>query len=184
LLNAAGMRACLVTLVLLVGIAHADPPGLTPPNVADTGSYRLQTAGLDAASLGVFALALHEDSGTLGALAIANYVAGPPLLHMYRRHPGRAVASVVFRVGLPLLGAAIGSSLASSRCSCDDLGDLDGVIWGFIAGAAAASVIDVGLLSRGDDVAARSIQAPPASSGPALASPERHEVHVGLAFAF
>ena len=88
------MRTCLVTLLLLVGVAHADPPGLTPPNVADTGSYRLQTAGLDAASFGLFALAIHEDSGTLGAFAVANYLAGPPLLHMFRNHPGRAVASV------------------------------------------------------------------------------------------
>jgi len=57
-------------------------------------------------------------------------------------------------------------------------------MWGFIVGAAAASVIDVGYLSRGDDVGDRPIQTPPMSASPALASPERHEVRVGLAFPF
>ncbi len=185
------MRTCLVTLLLLVGTVHADPPGLTPPTTVapsadDTGSYRLQTAGMDALAIGLFAIADKDDSGAAGGLGVATYVGGGPLMHLIHHHTNRALLSLALRVGLPLVGGAIGNALGSSHCSddCDNDADIAGTAWGVIAGAIVASVIDVGYLSRGDDVAERPIQPPPTSSSPALASPERHEVRVGLAFAF
>jgi hypothetical protein len=174
-------------LLALASVARAEPPGLTPPSPvdnSDTGSYRLQTLGFDAAALGLGIAAVKRDSDALLEAAAVAYVGGPALVHLYHHHPGRAAASVALRVGLPLLGALIGlSSVNTSSPDCDECGIGAGIL-GFAIGSITASAIDIGYLSRGEDRAAPAALPPPPPPSQPLASPEPHEVRVGFAFPF
>jgi len=184
--------AAAVLVLALASVAHADPPGLTPAtpmpvDAADTGSYRLQTAGVDAATLLLGVVAAKDNSDAALGAAIGTYFVGPALVHLYHHHPGRAAASIALRVGLPFVLGAIGNSLGKSQCSyeCDNDADIAFTAWGVLAGGIAASAIDIGYLSRGEDRAAPAalLPPPPPPSQP-LATHEPHEMKVSLAFAF
>ena len=183
------MRFVAVSIVLtLASVARADPPGLTPVEPAapatDSGSYRLQTAAFDVGTV-LLGIASERASGGAGGLAIdaaiGTYVAGPALVHLYHHHPGRALASVALRVGLPLIGGYLGaSSVNTSSPDCDECG-IGAAILGGLVGMIAASAFDIGYLSRGETAAVQP-STPPPPAMPALA-PTRSAV-VGLAFAF
>ena len=148
------VRFVLVAMLIAARVAHADPPGLTP--VLDDGSYRLQTALVDASviGLGLMASKANEpESDKIGDAAVATFAFGAPLLHLYHRHPGRAAASFALRVGLPLLGMGIGSGIGQRSCSegCDNNTDIIGAAVGALIGSIAASAIDIGYLSRGEE---------------------------------
>ncbi|HEY1549374.1 MAG TPA: hypothetical protein VGG28_16220 [Kofleriaceae bacterium] len=164
--------------MLLVATAHADPSTAEP---SDADSYRLQTALCDVAALSLFAMSARSDGDAGVAIGFATYVAAAPIVHMFHHHGERAAASVALRVVLPLIGGALGASAGKSQCDagCDNDSDIAGTAVGVIVGAIAASAIDIGYLSRGEDAPATPI-APPAPIGPA----EPHQVRVGLTFAF
>jgi hypothetical protein len=179
----------LVVLVLLVATAHAEPPGMSPTAPAaeqpDADSYRLQTALCDAAALAMFAMgAKSEDSAAATSIGLAMYVAGGPVVHLIHHHNERAAASLALRVVLPLITGAIGGAIGKSGCDngCDNDSDIAGAALGVISGAIAASVIDIGYLSRGEDAPATRPApiVPPPPIGPA----EPHQVRVGVTFAF
>jgi hypothetical protein len=186
----------LVIVMLLAAVAHADPPGMTAPLAApatvdqgDADSYRLQTALCDVAAIVMFATAAKsDDANAAGTLGLAMYVAGGPIVHLIHHHNGRAAASLLLRVALPLVVGAVGAGVASGHCSNDDddcgFAPLGGAVIGAVVGAGAASAIDIGYLSRGEDApATRPGPAPilpPAPIGPA----EPHQVRVGMTFAF
>jgi hypothetical protein len=184
----------LVVLLVLVATAHADPPSMTvplapPPAAADQGdtdSYRLQTALCDVAAVAMFTIAAKSEDGDAAAdLGLAMYVAGGPIVHLIHHHNGRAVASLALRVALPVVVGAVGAALASGQCSNDDdcgFAALGGAVIGGVVGAAAASAIDIGYLSRSEDAPATRPAPilPPPPIGPA----EPHQVRVGVTFAF
>jgi hypothetical protein len=182
----------LVILLLLVATAHADPPGMTAPAAppidhGDADSYRLQTAAADAAALAMFVIASKSEDGDAAAsIGLGMYVAGGPIVHLIHHHNGRAVASLALRVVLPVIAGAVGAGIASGRCSSQDCDDpfagLGGALIGAVVGAGAASAIDIGYLSRGEDAPATRPAPilPPAPIGPA----EPHQVRVGVTFAF
>ena len=161
---------CLIVLALAAA-AHAEPPGLTAPGLTPLvalpapapvmvteESYRLQTLLSDLTVVGLGVVASKTDNGSgdsLGPLAVGVYFLGAPAVHMYHHHYARAAASLALRVGLPLLGVMIGSSLGKGQCSqyCDNDSDLAGAVFGGMAGVLAASLIDIGYLSRGETVA-------------------------------
>jgi hypothetical protein len=186
-----GPMRSLVVLLVLVATAHADPPGMTAPVASpvepgDIDSYRLQTAMSDAAALAMFVIAAKSEDGDAAAdLGFAMYVAGGPIVHLIHHHNGRAVASLALRVALPVVAGAVGAALTSGNCSNDDdcgFAALGGALIGAVVGAGAASAIDIGYLSRGDDAPATRPAPilPPAPLGPA----EPHQVRVGVTFAF
>lgn len=186
--------AVLLLLVATATAARADAPGMTAPvtsapvDQGDTDSYRLQTALCDAAALAMFAMAAKsEDGDAAGTIGLGLYVAGGPIVHLIHHHNGRAVASLLLRVGLPMVVGAAGAGLASGSCNNGDDDDcgfaaLGGAVIGAVVGAAAASAIDIGYLSRGEDAPATRPTPimPPAPIGPA----EPHQVRVGMTFAF
>lgn len=172
----------LAILLLMVATAHADAPAT--PDDADTGSYRLQTALCDAAALSLFAMSVHSDGDAAASVGLAAYVAGAPLVHLFHHHSARAAESLALRVALPLVLGVIGSAVGKSQCDagCDNDSDLAGVAYGIIGGAIAASVIDIGYLSRGEDAPATQPAPilPPAPIGPS----EPRQVRVGMTFSF
>jgi hypothetical protein len=184
-----------VVLMLLVATAHAaraDPPGLTTPAATepaaeqDNGSYRLQTALCDVAAITMFAMQSNSDGDAAGTIGLAMYVAGGPVVHLIHHHNGRAVQSLALRVVLPLIGAAIGSALGKGACSaeCDNDSDIAGAAFGVIGGAIAASAIDIGYLSRGEDAPATRPGPGPILPPAPIAPAEPHQVRVGVTFAF
>lgn len=185
------MRFAVMILLVLASTARAEPPGLTPVTAVDSSdasSYRLQTAAVDATTLLLGFVAAKADSDAALGAAVVTYVVGPALVHVWHHHSGRAVASLALRVGLPFVLAAVGNSLGKSQCSydCDNDADIALTAYGFIAGAIAASAIDIGYLSRGgeDRAAPAAASTMPAPPPPQMSSPEPHEVKVNLAFAF
>jgi hypothetical protein len=188
LLDASAMRLSLLVVVGLANVARADPPGLTQPVSAGEPSYRLQTAGTDLAAIGLGLLGHYQDSSGLTDAALGMYVAGSPIVHALHHDYGRAAASVALRVGVPLLLGGIGAAISSGQCNadCGDVPWAGGLLLGLTIGAVAASAIDIGYLSRGEDPA----PLPPAdrpSASPASApqpSVEPRTVRFGVAFAF
>jgi hypothetical protein len=174
-------------VLALASVARSQAPGMTaPPDTHIEGSYRLQTAAVDASAILLSVVAAKLDSRAVLGAAATTYVAGPALVHLYHQHPGRAAASVALRVGLPLVLALLGAELSNRPCNDPEcLGaPLAGAIYGFVGGAIAASAIDIGYLSRGEDRAAPAALPPPPPPSQPLASPEPHEVRVSFAFPF
>jgi hypothetical protein len=132
----------------------------------------------------LFAMQSKSDGDAAGTIGLGMYVAGGPLVHLFHHHNGRAAASVALRVVLPLVFGAIGSAFGKSQCDtyCDNDSDIAGTAFGVIGGAIAASAIDIGYLSRGEDAPATRPAPilPPPPIGPA----EPHQVRVGVTFAF
>jgi hypothetical protein len=105
--------------------------------------YELVLAdGLGVGSLWLLASASHEHEagGVLATVAAGSLLLTPAFIHASHGRHGAAAASVALRLGLPLLGAVIGTS------ACTDSG---GENWclgppavGFAAGALAAVAID------------------------------------------
>jgi hypothetical protein len=186
------------TLVLSVAVtmlatasAHADPPGMTPalePTAAtpagDATSYRLQTAAADlsAIAVGMVASKSEDHGGQVGAVAVLTYGFGAPLVHLYHHHLDRAGESLALRIGLPLLGGLLGNALGKRQCGpgCDNDSDIAGTAFGVVIGAVAASAIDIGYLSRGEEVT----RAPTPSVGPTASVGAAGSVQLGVGGSF
>ena len=147
------MRVVTLLAVLTIStVAAAQPPGLTPmqepvapERVEVEPAYRLQTAGVDLSAL----LMMSTGSSAGVGAGIATLALGAPALHLYHHQPGRAVASLGLRVGLPLIGMAIGAGAAQKGTDAEIA--LPGI--GAVIGLVAASAIDIGYLSRAEDTA-------------------------------
>lgn len=156
----------LLAIVTTSSIAAAQPPGLTPPQepaaperVEVAPAYRLQTAGVD-----LSALVMMSTGSSVGVgVGVATLALGAPALHLYHHQPGRAVASLGLRVGLPLAGMAIGAAGAQKGTDAEIA--LPAI--GAVIGVVAASAIDIGYLSRAEDTAKPArVLAPTFAAGP------------------
>jgi hypothetical protein len=160
------------------------PPGMLSPlplvdrpytQARSTDSYRAQTLLADVAVVGVFLLASKNDSGNAAWLGVAGYALAAPIIHIAHHHGSRAAASLLLRVGLPILGGVIGNKLAqpsSSDCydsyECDDNADgqIAATAFGVLIGGVTASIIDTAYLARGEDAPTPSRFAPAISARP------------------
>jgi hypothetical protein len=142
-----------VAVALAARTVHADsPPPQAPEEPVLVESYRATTLVMD--GVAVVLVAAGEDSSLIG---IPLYVLGPPIVHMTKGRPGRAVASLAMRVGLPLLGVVIGDSIPQD---CGPTGDCMtapsmNVVIGLGTGIVAASALDAIFLARGDEPSAK-----------------------------
>lgn len=128
-------------------IAPFAPPGLVPvpcpqPPSSESDTlevlphYGWQIALADAAAL---TIALSAKSGELSA---GIYLLDGAVIHSAHNQPGRAVASVLLRVGLPFAGAFI---LGNTMNNGDDIPV--GILLGFGVGLITASVVDATLIA-------------------------------------
>lgn len=110
--------------------------------------YRWEIVAADAVSLALL-LKGGRDGSTVGALT---YVLVPPILHLSEDRAGRAAASLVLRLGLPIAGALTGASLGGRGChsedDCDDEGAFVLAFLGFGAGLLSAMVVDTAFIAR------------------------------------
>jgi hypothetical protein len=123
-------------------------PATTPPPSGESAgeSYRAEILAVDAASL-VLALSGNEMGIKVAGLT---YLLGGPIIHGAHGGGGRAGASLVMRVGMPLLGALAGAALTQHDCSADDECDDEfpvGPIFGFGLGILSAMILDTALLA-------------------------------------
>ena len=129
-------------LVAIVVVAAASTtalaqPALTAPSappVTTTEWYGWQVAAADGAALGI-GIASEQPEIALG------WIGTGAAVHAVHHHYGRAVLSVGMRLGLPILGMAIGESSAKG-CN-GDLCDLGPTLAGGLVGMGAAEIIDL-----------------------------------------
>jgi hypothetical protein len=129
----------------------AMPPAQPAPEADQSQTvqewYGYQNLAADGAA---FALAMaagstenREAGNALGWLSFGTYVLASPIIHgLHGGGVGRSLASGAMRLGLPVLGAVIGGSMAScdGREGCWD--DLGGIALGGLIGIGTAIVID------------------------------------------
>jgi hypothetical protein len=136
--------------------AFADDAPPEPP------SYLMQTLAADGITLGLGFGSYKTESSTstrLGEAALGVLVLGAPTVHLLHKRWGRGAASLAVRIGLPLVGIALGGAwgapcLPARDCDEYDLNQLKGMA----VGAIAAMVFDATLL--GHDVASTPAIAP------------------------
>jgi len=164
------LLACLLASIvsLAPGVCRADGPAPAvapaPAPEPPTHWYGNQTLALDALA---FLLVLPATStGTpyasqmdLGALALAVYGLGPPIVHLAHGRVGAALGDLGMRLAVPtalaFLGTVIGNATAPS-CVGDDADRCpyipDSVVYGFLIGGAlgiaGSMVLDATLLAR------------------------------------
>jgi hypothetical protein len=123
----------------------------------EAGGYRWQIAATDVAFIGATAggLALEGrgvldnlPSNMLMGIGIPGYFLGAPIVHVAHREYGRAGVSLALRLGLPILGGAIGARFASCTpgewlCGLDEFGK------GFATGAVVAAILDTAFVAPG-----------------------------------
>jgi hypothetical protein len=150
------LAALLVVPALICALAGASfgEEGAPSP---ERKWYGWQTLAADAASVGVLVAGSATEIVPLAFVGFGGYLAGPPLIHRAHKHSGRATASLLLRIGLPLAGAAVGAAVAD--CSEDAfLCPLGEMVIGYGIGAAAAVLVDA---SMAWDTAATAHIAPP-----------------------
>jgi hypothetical protein len=136
-----------------------SPPGNNAQSL--TRWYGWQTLAVDGAALATALIAIpvggraEGAAEVLGASAAATYLLGAPIVHGVQREPGRGLASLGLRVGLPLGLRALLHPGTYAHCpahsEAEDVeycqpGARDVV--GVLVGALAASVVDGALLAR------------------------------------
>lgn len=103
--------------------------------------YGWKTLLADGLSYGVIVGAAAVDGPPFAILGLGSYLAAPAGIHFAHNQPGRAVASVVLRIALPLTGGMLGATLAN--CGKDEMFcALDATVLGFGMGMVAANIID------------------------------------------
>jgi hypothetical protein len=147
LVAAAVLTLALFLLLLATGSARADD---TPdPDVPGaTLWYGWQTLATDGAAL---FLNFGQTPTERGALAA--YGLGGPMVHLIHERPMTALASLGVRVGLPVLGFAIGSALdrADRGQPASLRTDMPVPLWSLLlagAGVPAAMAFDSAILAR------------------------------------
>jgi hypothetical protein len=153
----------------LAGAAEPDPavaPAAYLPAPAAQGEtvrewYGYQNLGVDGAALALVFGGEALDDGTMFGAGLLGYALGSPIVHGHRGNGARAFGSAALRVGLPLLGGAIGIA-ADSDCRDSEL-CIAGVgvpLLGILAGMGSAILIDDLLLARDLRPASRRVLAP------------------------
>jgi hypothetical protein len=96
----------------------------------------------------------HDDTAVIGAALIgaAAFTFAAPSIHAVHGNWGRAGISLALRLGLSLVGAAIGAGIGESECS-QYFYDHEGCAVGYgfaglIAGAATALIVDAAAVAR------------------------------------
>jgi hypothetical protein len=145
----------MIRVALPIALLLAATTARAQSEPAPISSYRWQAATADAVAVtaAVAGFSLEGTDGSLDyvpsnmlmGIGIGGYYLGAPIVHAAHRHFGRAGVSLALRVGLPVLGGAIGSQFANCGpneflCGLDEFGK------GFAAGAAAAVFVDNVLL--------------------------------------
>jgi hypothetical protein len=145
----------MIRFALPVALLLAATAARAQSEPAPISSYRWQAVTADAvamsAAIAGFSLEGKDGSlnyvpsNTMMGLGIVGYYLGAPTVHAAHRHFGRAGVSLALRVGLPLVGGAIGARMATCSpsewlCGLEEFGA------GFAVGAAAAVVVDNVLL--------------------------------------
>ena len=118
-------------------------------SVPKTRWYGWQIIPIDATALGVIAveLALGEDAvPALGLIALGAYAVGGPIVHLVHDRPMAALGSFGLRVGMPAVGALLGS--AGENCKDDKCTGGWPTVLGGLVGALTAMSLDVTLLAH------------------------------------
>ena len=115
--------------------------------------YGWQSMLIDVPSVTLLYAGTKSHGGGAVLVGLVGIVTGGPIVHGAHERGGAAIASLLMRLALPVVGGAIGAS----RCTPHDSGDfgcmgttLDGVVYG----ALAAIVLDDLVLAR-EDVSVR-----------------------------
>jgi hypothetical protein len=96
----------------------------------------------------------HDDAAVIGAFVIgaSAFALGAPIVHVAHGHWGKAGISLALRLGLSLIGGAIGAGVGADSCSqyvYDHEGCAVGYgVLGLIAGATTALIVDAAGLAR------------------------------------
>lgn len=131
---------------------HDDEPA-GPQSPSERSWYGWQTLTADGISLAVLlASGLSGGSdrveGLLGSSALLGYGFAPGVIHFAHRNPGRGLASFGVRLGMPLVGAFVGATLASG---CDGfLCEASGAGVGALLGIGGAIAIDAAVFAYED----------------------------------
>jgi hypothetical protein len=134
------MRAILVILFVVV----------TPRAARADDWYGWQTLSSDLAAHTTFGIGLSRGNRFVTIAGVALWVLGPAAIHLTNDEPERAGASLVARIGLPAVGAAVGSVLAGDDESCDGTGCF-GRSLGVLGGIVAATIFDAVIAFADDD---------------------------------
>jgi hypothetical protein len=111
--------------------------------------------GTDVASI---ALLFTGSGASLGGVG---FFVAPPVIHGVHGNTSMAIASPLMRMGLPLVGGAIGASAASCSSSDEDSWcELGGALAGLGIGLLTAMIVDYSLAWEDRAVPARMAQAP------------------------
>lgn len=143
-----------LTLTLLAGapaVARAQETPASRPSSPPTW-YGAPTLAVDAVSLAtataIFMIEPHGDGGLyLVEIAAVAYAVGGPTNHLLHRRWGRAVASLLARGALPILGGMVGGALVNCHgCQIDDDSHyVHGFMAGISVGALGAAALDQAL---------------------------------------
>lgn len=154
----------LAACTLGAGVAHSEPFHEAPPDeVVDAVTpterwYGWQTLSVDALPIGLLITGITVEGDARPTLLVSGattFAVGAPVVHMVHDRPLIGLASFGLRVGLPVLGIAVGSAFYNPNISPDipgspkddsDDGALPLVVGGLI-GVAGASALDAGLLA-------------------------------------
>lgn len=121
----------------------------------------MQTLAMDGITAGLFVGSIESRgaaSDRLLEVALAGLVVGAPVVHLLHHRWASAGSSLVFRLGLPVVGAWIGEKIGPSREQCGDCDAQDQHAYqGFAVGVIAAMALDTWLLAGEDDSRAPSI---------------------------
>jgi hypothetical protein len=137
-----------------------EHPGVPVDPPAPGTGYRLQVIAADALSVGAVLAGFAIDNyahtprvpQVLAAAGLGGYALGGPIIHMQHRQSYRGAISLALRVGLPIVGAAVGAWSATCTPGEWFCGVSEGVA-GFAIGAGAAMVIDSAFIVPSSDSA-------------------------------
>jgi hypothetical protein len=117
-------------------LAPETPATPLPTAYAHTRSYGLWVAGIDAAGL-VLSLATEN-----GSFLAGSYLLGAPVVHLFHGNFKGALGSFGLRTGLVLGGMLVGTALDQCGDGNYDLCGVEGLVYGGLAGAGAALLLD------------------------------------------
>lgn len=140
------------------------PPGWAPPPppprwyphrdevtqqapVETTRWYGWQTLAADGAALLLLGTAVDATSEGPLILSGVTYLFAAPVIHAVHGRSGAAFGSLALRMGAPIAGAAIGASQCNGG-EGEELRCIEPVVFGAMAGIAAAIALDAALLAR------------------------------------
>jgi hypothetical protein len=108
---------------------------------------------VDAASFGSFCYGLTDEHGERGEryipLGVLGYAFGGPVVHLVKKRPGAALASLTFRLAAPIAGAFVGDALAPPCYGGENCGT-DYAAVGALAGAIGAAALDAFYVAKVD----------------------------------